>query len=676
MSGLSKAVYKNYDSQLNVALVAPYVFDASVKQIFASLLLGHKLYIVPEEIRMDGKALSQYYRNNSIDVSDGTPAHMRMLTDAVSSVAASNGEDLGVKQFLIGGEALTIKAIESFIDRFGSSKLKITNVYGPTECCVDTATFTVNSEDLGETSVIPIGAPLQNQSVYILGKNMEILPVGVVGELYIGGMNVGRGYINNPELTAEKFIPNPFINVQFTMENGQLGKNHCQLMYRTGDFARWLPDGNIEFIGRRDHQAKIRGFRIELEEIENRLLKHKHIKEAVVVSGKDAGGNAYHSAYIVSDIRLTVPELRQYLSDELPVYMIPSYFVRLKKLPLTANGKIDRKALPDPVRSVNKGVKHPAPRNVVEKRLAKIWKKVLGVKKIGIHDNFFELGGHSLNIMSMVSRIYEEFGVELPLKEVFKSPFISGIGEYISKAGLIKDYRQSHLERPIALLNEKTGKNIFSFPPIGAHGIAYRYLANNLEQYSFYGLNFIESDNKIQEYVDLITGVQNEGPYILLGYSAGGNLGFEVAKELVKQGHEVSHLIMMDSYKIEGVDTFTREIKVKDRVDKVVELLETQPGLFKYLSNQFIKDSIANKVKNYLAYATSLINSGQIDTKIYLIKSIEGTEDNKEIKESRDKWVEATTKMFVKFNGFGAHYEMINPGFAEENAKIIKEILK
>ncbi|MBZ9636378.1 non-ribosomal peptide synthase/polyketide synthase [Clostridium sp. FP1] len=406
-------IYLNNGLNLNIALVAPYVFDASVQQIFPAILLGHKLLIVPEEARTSGELLLEYYNNNLIDISDGTPIHMSMLVNA----RYKENTSLNVKCFIIGGDVLSCETVRKFFDKFGETKHNIVNIYGPTECCVDSISYDIDSNKIKDLETIPIGKPMSNESIYILGKNLEILPVGIVGEIYIAGKGVGRGYLNNPDLTAEKFIKSPFVSEE--------------RMYKTGDLARWLPDGNIEFLGRIDHQVKIRGFRIELGEIESQLLNYESVKAAIVLDREDDNGIKYLCAYLVSEKELTVGKLREYLSKKLPEYMIPSYFVQLEKIPITPNGKIDRKALPEPDGSIITGIEYEAPRNEVEEKLVAIWKEVLATERVGINDNFFELGGHSLKATTLVSKIHKELNVEVPLREIFKSPTIKGISEYI-----------------------------------------------------------------------------------------------------------------------------------------------------------------------------------------------------------------------------------------------------
>ncbi|MFB0847538.1 condensation domain-containing protein, partial [Paenibacillus oleatilyticus] len=270
-----------------------------------------------------------------------------------------------------------------------------------------------------EYASVPIGKPIDNTQLYIVSRYDQLQPIGVPGELCIAGDGLARGYLNRPELTAEKFVSIPF------MEEGR--------MYRTGDLARWLPDGNIEYMGRIDHQVKIRGYRIEIGEIETQILKVAGVREAVVVAREDESGKKELCAYFAADRKLTVSEWREALSQELPGYMIPTYFVQLEKLPLSANGKIDRKALPAPEGSVQTGAQYVAPRTLLEARLARIWKEVLGVSTVGVKDNFFELGGHSLRATTMVNKLHKEMNVDFPLRDVFRYMTIEEMAQAIER---------------------------------------------------------------------------------------------------------------------------------------------------------------------------------------------------------------------------------------------------
>ncbi|MCP5106915.1 MAG: AMP-binding protein, partial [bacterium] len=394
VKGLEEKIYKKYSGKLNIALVAPLVFDGSVKQVFGALLQGHTLFMVPGDARADGVRLVEYYNKFGIDISDGSPAHLRLMSDA--------GEVPGVKHFLIGGEVLPKPVVEVFFEKFaGTFTPVITNVYGPTECCVDSAAFDITRENIVDLTVIPIGKPLLNQQVYIEGEQ---------GELYVGGGNVSRGYLNRPELTAERF----------------------NKTYKTGDLCRRLDDGNIEFLGRLDHQVKIRGFRVELGEIESRLLKHHEVKEAVVITREDKHGDKYLCAYVVPQSPHST-NYREYLSRTLPGHMVPSFFVSLERLPLNPSGKVDRQALPEP--RFTGGADYAAPRSALEDRLLEIWSGALGLSGavIGIDDHFFEMGGHSLSAAAVTAQVHKTFHLRLSLAEMFRHPTVRQAARYLGR---------------------------------------------------------------------------------------------------------------------------------------------------------------------------------------------------------------------------------------------------
>ncbi|UOY87817.1 non-ribosomal peptide synthetase [Bacillus glycinifermentans] len=419
--GLQQAVDTLKEEDLKLALLAPFHFDASVQQIFSSLILGKSLYIVPKKTVSDGRALAAYYRRHHIDITDCTPSHLQLL------LAADDLHGIKLKHILTGGEALSWTVVEKLLQLFAKtaeSRPLITNVYGPTETCVDASAFTIPNDGhvRFDTAYVPIGKPLGNNRFYILDENGALLPDGAEGELYIAGAGVGRGYLKLPELTAERFSADPFV------PGG--------IMYRTGDAVKWLPDGTVEFLGRKDDQVKIRGYRIELGEIESVLQGMEHIEQAVVLARPGAGGSDELCGYVVPKKggAVSAPALREHLSKHLPDYMLPSYFVELHDMPLTPSGKVDRQALLRHEVTVSGGTEYTAPRNDREQKIADIWRDVLGAGQVGIHDQFFELGGHSLKAMTMLAKIHKTFGVEVPLNVLFAKPTVAGLSEYIAEA--------------------------------------------------------------------------------------------------------------------------------------------------------------------------------------------------------------------------------------------------
>jgi acyl carrier protein len=346
-----------------------------------------------------------------------------------------------MKYLLVGGDALDVRTVAMAVET-DNPPMHFLNGYGPTE----TTTFAVVHRVDGVSSdarSIPIGRPIGNTQIYILDERLQPVPLGVTGELYIGGAGVARGYLNRPELTAERFITDPF--------GGESGGR----LYKTGDLGRYRVDGTIEYLGRNDFQVKIRGFRVELGEIEARLQGCAGVRDAVVLAREDVPGDKRLVAYVVpeSDATLSVPVLRESLSRELADYMVPGAFVMLSMLPLTPNGKLDRRALPAPDASAVASRGYEAPIGEVEQGIASIWQELLGLERVGRHDRFFELGGHSLLAVQVVARIQETFGVRISLMDMFESNSISELGEFVASAQLSL-YSQEEVSRLSAEIEE------------------------------------------------------------------------------------------------------------------------------------------------------------------------------------------------------------------------------
>ncbi|MCP4152142.1 MAG: amino acid adenylation domain-containing protein, partial [bacterium] len=409
-------------------------FDASTFEIWGPLLNGAGLVLPRKETLLNYDELTLLLKKNNINIMWLTSAMFNLLaaSDWYSELFC------GLETLLVGGDILSHAHIKRVCTAF--PRINVLNGYGPTENTTFSTTFSITAgfwKDAEPGKRIPIGSPIPNSYAYIVDKNNIPTAVGIPGELLVAGDGIARGYLNRPELTAEKFIKNSW---QDSLSS-PITNNH---LYRTGDLARWLPDGNIDFLGRIDLQVKIRGFRIEPGEVENQLLSHEKIKEAIVTFKRDKDDNNYLTAYYTQNHRdsgsnspqplISIALLRDFLSEKLPDYMIPAYFISLEKLPLTPNGKIDKKALPEPGETARIFSEFKAPTNETEKKLATIWQEVLGMKQIGITDNFFEIGGHSLKAINMISQIKKTFQVDLPLAVLFEKPFIADQARYISNA--------------------------------------------------------------------------------------------------------------------------------------------------------------------------------------------------------------------------------------------------
>jgi amino acid adenylation domain-containing protein len=407
---------KEYGAYL---LKTNYMFDVSVTELFGWIFGEGKLVILEAGKEGDSEVIAAVVRCGNVTHINFVPSMLKVFLDSLAEDKKGIPESL--EYVLAAGEAFP----ESLAKRAAllGTAVRFENIYGPTEATIYTTGYSLDLRE--EIDKVPIGKPLHNTWNYIIDESLHLQALNISGELCIGGVGLARGYLNRPELTRDRFINNPFIK--------------GERLYRTGDLTRWLPDGSIEYLGRMDHQVKIRGFRIELEEIENQLLSHEKVKEVVVTAGKLEDGDNYLCAYIVAKSAepVGVPgttELREYLSKHLPDHMIPSYFLQLAKIPLTPNGKTDRKALPEP--EIKPGQDYVPPRDKIEEKLVETWSDGLGIgkDKIGIHANFFELGGHSLKAAVIVSKINKELNTTLTLKEFFSARSIKGLAEYLKVA--------------------------------------------------------------------------------------------------------------------------------------------------------------------------------------------------------------------------------------------------
>lgn len=420
-------------------------FDISLLELICSVLSGIRVVIASDEQSRDADAIRHDLAREQITVLQITPSRLKLLIEAQGTLFLQ-----GIRVLLIGGEPLP----QALYDRINHlTDTTIINVYGPTE----TTVWSTSRHLSGPT--IDIGKPLRNESIYILSREGALQPIGVPGEICIGGDGLGRGYLHQPDMTAEKFTPNPF--------------KPGERIYHTGDVGVWLPDGNIRIFGRMDDQVKIRGFRIELGEIEHILTSHPDIQDAVVVARQSSQSNPEElNAYVVSTQELKLSELREYLARQLPDYMIPAHFVRLDSLPLTPNGKVDKKALPQPGQGASlQSQKYVAPRTPVEEQMAAIWREILELERVGIYDNFFEIGGHSLRATRMLSRIQKALNLDLSLRDVFATPTIAGLAakatpELITSAAPIEPapeqetYELSHAQRRLWVLSQFDGATI------------------------------------------------------------------------------------------------------------------------------------------------------------------------------------------------------------------------
>jgi amino acid adenylation domain-containing protein len=402
-----------------VAQTASISFDISVWQFLAALIVGGKIHIIEKEITLQPVKYLKTLQQGNITILESVPSLMTVFLDITKNI--SNKSLKTLRWMIPTGEALSVSLVRKWYESY--PKIKLLNAYGPTEASDDITHYIVEEVPDKHATSIPIGKPIQNMHLYILNDHLNLCPVGVIGEICVSGIGVGKGYWKDIKKTEKAFIKNPYYK--------QIGDNKHSIVYKTGDLGYFREDGNIECLGRKDYQVKINGYRIELGEIESQLAGHHQIKDTAVIV-KEKEGNKYIVAYYASEKEIEVTGLREYLSKQLPDYMIPTYYVYLTSLPLTHNGKINKKALPEP--EIKAGENYKPPSNEIEERLVEIWSEVLAVDKdtISINSNFFEIGGHSINLLRVHSMINEEFKSNISVANMFSLSNIYALADFIT----------------------------------------------------------------------------------------------------------------------------------------------------------------------------------------------------------------------------------------------------
>jgi len=520
-----------------------FAFDFSVWEIWGALVHGGRLVMVPSGVTRSPHEFYQLLLDEGVTVLNQTPSAFRPLI-AVDQAARGAGE-LCLRLIIFGGEALELESLRPWFLHHGDQKPQLVNMYGITETTVHVTYRPLRLADLNNAPGSVIGRPIPDLRLYVLESNGQPAPPGVPGEICVGGAGVARGYLNRPELTAQKFIPDPF------------GGQPEARLYRSGDLARYLPDGDIEYLGRIDQQVKIRGYRIELGEIEAVLGQHPRVRDRVVVARQDISGESRLVAYVVprDSLAFTYGQLRDYLKPKLPAYMIPSALVVLDALPLTAHGKLDRRALPEPDgkgAAVSGG--YTAPRTEVEERLALLWAEALDLERVGIHDNFFDLGGHSLMAIRLFRRIEAEFERSIPLSILFRAQTVSDMAAILFEEPL-------HDPRP-RVLTLRTGDSrrppLFLVHTVSGEHLVLRSLSNHLgSDRPVLGVTLPEKNGVRQTFHDIealaayhveqMCAVEPRGPYHLAGFSYGAPVALEIAQQLAASGREVGLLGIIDT---------------------------------------------------------------------------------------------------------------------------------
>ncbi len=519
----------------------PISFDVSFQEIFATWCTGGTLVLVADEIRRDPFTLLNLLDRAAIERLFLPFVALQQLAEVAVN---QNLFPQQLREVITAGEQLQITpAIRKFFGILANCTLH--NHYGPSESHVVTA-FTLTSPVENWSALPPIGRPISNTQIYVLDSQMQPVPIGITGELYIGGDCLAREYFQRPELTAEKFISNPFA---IASERTDLSR-----LYKTGDLVRYLPDGNIDYLGRIDNQVKIRGFRIELGEIETLLSEHPAILQTTAIVREDLPGNKRLVAYCVTDATAQIDELRSFIAQKVPSHMIPATFVLLPALPMTPSGKVDRRALPVPDDTRQESAAtFAAPQDEIEIELTTLWQQVLGVESIGIKDNFFDLGGHSLLAVRLMGKIERMWHQKMPLATFIAAPTIEQFSIVLRQK-----QRSANWSSLVPIESRGSRTPLFCTHPIGGNILEYYPLAYVLgPEQPIYGLQsrgldgvqapLTQIEAMAANYITEIRTVQPNGPYLLLGYSFGGLVAFEIACQLESQGEKINLLVLLDN---------------------------------------------------------------------------------------------------------------------------------
>ncbi|MFD8439214.1 amino acid adenylation domain-containing protein [Streptomyces microflavus] len=637
------------DVRVHLQMAEPS-FDVFTGDLVRALCSGGNLVLADRDLLFDTARLYRTMRQERVDCAEFVPAVVRGLMDH----CAREGLRLDFLRLLVvGSDAWKVGEYQRLGELCGPAT-RLVNSYGLTEATIDSAFFEGPVDDLEPGLMVPIGRPLSNSALHVLDAHGEPVPPGVPGELWIGGEGVALGYAGDPGQTADRFV---------TRTLSKRPGARPERLYRTGDIARWDAHGRVHLLGRTDGQVKLRGHRIEIGEIEAHLAQWPPLARAVVTVTTDTGGDAALCAYCVPapGAALDRRALRRHLAGSLPSYMIPSYFVELPALPLTANGKVDTAALPAP-RAETGERPHEEPVTLYEISVARHWKTLLGLEQVGLEDDFFEVGGSSIKLIELLHHLRTEFGVSVPVSRLYQVTTLHGMAATVQEVL----HSTSTDELPYLTFNSGQAPHLFCFPPAGGHGLVYRGLAAQLPEYAVIGFNYLPGDDKVARYADLIEAARPEGACLLLGYSLGGNLAFETAKELERRGRRVGHVVILDSRRImeryepgdEGIRVFEAEL---------AEHLRKHTG-----SDAVARETLAHAAE-YLTFCGRTPNTGTVAAPVSVITDQEKTALY--AAGEHGTWHGSSTGTTVVLRGSGLHADMLDPKHLARNAALVRTVL-
>ncbi|RJQ81627.1 non-ribosomal peptide synthetase/type I polyketide synthase [Amycolatopsis panacis] len=625
--------------------MASFSFDVFTGDLVRALCSGGTLVLIGRELLFNTALLYRTMLDERVDCGEFVPAVVRGLM----SYCEREDKRLDFLRLLVVGSDAWKVAEYRRLRALAGEQTRVINSYGLSEATIDSSYFEGTAEDLDPAMMVPIGQPLPGSALYVLDERGEPVPPGVSGELWIGGDGVATGYVDDPELTAQRFVTRSLDGEQVRL-------------YRTGDLARWDSEGAVHLLGRADAQIKVRGHRIEIGEIETRLATWPQLAQAVVTTRIDDGDTVLCAYCVpVPGTELDRHGLRGHLTESLPTFMIPSHFVELAELPLTPNGKVDLAALPTPDGGAGEPA-HEPPVTLYEQRMAEHWCGLLGLERAGRQQDFFASGGSSIKLIELIYHLQKEFNVTIPVSALFKVTTLHGMAKTLENSVL----GRIGSAEPYLRFNPEGPETVFCFPPAGGHGLVYRQFATHLPERHFVAFNYLVGADKVARYADLVESLQAEGACTVLGYSLGGNLAFEVAKELERRGREVTHVIVMDSYRVperfvlrkEHWETFERELS---------------EHLRRHTGSEIVATETANQAKEYLEFSSRTPNTGVTTAPVTVVS------DQYKValygREAGGTWYGSSTTSNSVLRGFGEHAEMFDEDYIGDNANLIRAVL-
>ncbi|QIQ03959.1 hybrid non-ribosomal peptide synthetase/type I polyketide synthase [Streptomyces liangshanensis] len=624
-------------------------FDVFTGDLVRALCTGGRLVLADRELLLNTARLYEAMTAEGVDCAEFVPAVVR----ALMTHCEEGGHRLDFMRLLIVGSDTWKVAEYERLRALCGPYTRVINSYGLTEATVDSACFEGPTDGLDPNSTVPLGTPLPNCVLHVLDARRQPVPPGVTGELWAGGGGLAQGYAGDQEQTDLRFVT-------VTLDRGPDAVP--ERLYRTGDLARRDAQGRIHLLGRADAQIKLRGHRIEPGEIESLLTTLPEVTDAYAMVRTDDGGEPALCAYVVRAPG-TSPDpraLRRHLAAHLPTYLIPARLHTLDALPLNANGKVDPDALPAPAADSPQEI-HEPPVTLYEERVAAHWKAVIGLELVGLHSDFFASGGSSVSLIELIHRLQKEFGIAIPVGLLFKVTTLHGM------ARTVEDIVTGRVSGNLSHLSFNTGGGplLFCFPPAGGHGLVYRHFAAHLRPYELIAFNHVDGD-KGTRYADLVEALHPEGPCLLLGYSLGGNLAFEVAKELERRGREVAHVVIMDSYRID------EEYGVSAEHTEAFER-ELRDHLRRHTHAETVTAQTLEQARDYLEYCGRTPNHGSVAATVTVIS------DEAKVPfyaaGQRGSWHATSTTVSRLVRGAGLHAEMLDEKPAERNAALVLSAL-